>query len=72
MVPMLVDRITPEQLVDLTIRASQEAGSFGVVDPAKIIARSKVKTYVINGSKLDTQIRAVVSSNGFTGTIIGS
>ncbi len=46
------DRLTPKELVALTMKEELKAGSRIVIDPvaAKIIERSRIKTIVIDGS----------------------
>jgi uridylate kinase len=55
------DRITPKELVALTMKEELKAGSRIVIDPvaAKIIERSGVKTIVINGSNPRNIVDAV-------------
>ncbi|HEV8360952.1 MAG TPA: UMP kinase [Candidatus Thermoplasmatota archaeon] len=64
-------RVSAQELVKLTIAASQRAGSAGVVDPlaAKLIARARIPTLVVNGTKLDELAKALAGKT-FHGTVV--
>ncbi|MBE0517278.1 MAG: UMP kinase [Methanophagales archaeon] len=55
------DRLSPKELVALTMKEELKAGSRIVIDPvaAKIIERSGIKTIVINGSNPQNIVDAV-------------
>lgn len=67
----LLKELTGRQLVEITIRAAQEAGSAGVIDPlgAKIVARSKVPCRVVNGRNLDA-LRSAILGKPFPGSTV--
>ncbi|MCA1813221.1 MAG: UMP kinase, partial [Halobacteriales archaeon] len=64
-------RIGANELVKLTIAQPQLAGSAGVVDPlaAKIIARARLPTFIVNGGKLDEMGKAL-QGKPFHGTVV--
>lgn len=64
-------RIGAQELVKLTIASSQKAGSAGVVDPlaAKLIARSRVPTLVVNGHSHENLAKALAGKQ-FHGTMV--
>jgi uridylate kinase len=64
-------RVSAQELVKLTIAAPQRAGSAGVVDPlaAKLIARARIPTLVVNGTQLDDLAKALAGKN-FHGTVV--
>lgn len=66
-----LEKLTPDELIKITSVTSSEAGSKSVIDPlgAKIIARSKIKTFVINGKNLNA-LKNVVENKNFVGSVI--
>jgi len=67
----LVERLTPERLVQITGAMPYEAGSKGVIDPvaAKLIARSRIVTYVLDGRDL-RNLDAAIEGKKFRGSVI--
>lgn len=67
----LVERLTPEKLVEITGAMPHEAGSKGVIDPvaAKLIARSMMVTYVLDGRDLKN-LDAAIEGRKFKGSVI--
>jgi uridylate kinase len=68
---MLIEKLTPRQLIEITSGAKIGAGSKGVVDPlgAKVIARSGITTYVVNGNNLEN-LTAAIDGRKFHGSVI--
>lgn len=68
-----LDKITPEQLIEIVMKAEMKAGAESVLDPlaAKIIERSKIPTIVLNGAD-PKNIVDVVLRNKHVGTEIRS
>ena len=68
-----LDKITPEQLVEIVMKTEMKAGAESVLDPlaAKIIERSKIPTIVLNGAD-PKNIVDVVLRNKHVGTEIRS
>ena len=66
-----LSRLTAGELVRLTIAGPQRAGSAGVVDPlaAKMIARSRVPAFVVNGGKLE-ELGKALAGKPFHGTVV--
>ncbi len=66
-----LDKITPEQLVNIVMQTEMKAGSESVIDPlaAKIIERSKIPTIVLNGTDPKNIVNAVIK-NEHVGTEI--
>ncbi|MDI6917999.1 MAG: UMP kinase, partial [Thermoplasmatales archaeon] len=64
-------KLTADELIKITSVTSSRAGSKSVIDPlgAKIIARSKIKTFVINGKNL-TSLKNVMENKNFVGSVI--
>jgi uridylate kinase len=64
-------RLSARELVRLTIAAPQQAGSAGVVDPlaAKVIARARIPTFIVNGGKLEELAKAL-AGKPFHGTVV--
>jgi uridylate kinase len=64
-------KLTSDKLIKITSNTSGSAGSKSVIDPlgAKIIARSKIKTFVINGKNLNS-LKNVVENKTFVGSVI--
>jgi len=58
-----LDRITPEQLVDIVMKSEMRAGAQSIMDPlaAKIIERSKIRTIVLDGSNPKSIVDAVLN-----------
>lgn len=67
----LIERLTPEKLVEITGSMQHEAGSKGVIDPvgAKLIARSRIVTYVLDGRDL-RNLDAAIEGKKFKGSVI--
>lgn len=67
----LIREMTQTELVELTSKMSQAAGSNVVVDPlaARIIFRSKIPSYVLNGTHLG-RLRAAIAGASFKGSVI--
>lgn len=66
-------RLTPEDLVRITFSGHGEAGSAGVVDPlgARIVARARIPTVVVNGRDLKALEGALLGSPDVDGSFIG-
>ena len=66
-----LDKITPEQLVEIVMKTEMKAGVESVIDPlaAKIIERSKIPTIVLNGTDPKNVVDAVIK-NEHVGTEI--
>lgn len=64
-------RLTPQKLLDITINSDKGAGPHVVIDPlaARIIMRSGIPTFVVDGSNLDSLSQAIAGKAG-AGTII--
>jgi uridylate kinase len=69
----LIERLTPEKLVEIVGTMAHEAGSKGVIDPlgAKLVARSKIITYVLDGRDLKN-LDAAIEGRKFRGSVIAS
>jgi len=67
----LLERLTPQQLVDIVGSMPHEAGSKGVIDPigAKLIARSRILTYVLDGRDLKN-LASAIEGRQFKGSVI--
>jgi len=67
----LLERLTPQRLVEIVGSMPHEAGSKGVIDPlgAKLVARSKITTYVLDGRDLKS-LDAAIEGKRFRGSII--
>jgi len=67
----MLKKLTADRLIEITSNTSSSAGSKSVIDPlgAKIIARSKIKTFVINGKNLNA-LKNVVENKNFVGSVI--
>jgi len=65
-------KITVDELIKKYGTAWESAGKNIVIDgPAlSIIKRAKLKTYVINGKRLDQLEKAIIDNRSFTGTTI--
>ena len=66
------NKITPKELIKITISGETKAGQTSVVDPlaCKIISRSKIPTFVLDGKDLKSFENAI-NGNKFKGTIVG-
>ena len=66
------NKITPKELIKITISGETKAGQTAVVDPlaCKIISRSKIPTFVLDGKDLKSFENAI-NGNKFKGTIVG-
>ncbi|NYT00376.1 MAG: UMP kinase [Methanocellales archaeon] len=69
-----LDKITPEQLVEIVMKSEMKAGAESVIDPlaAKIIERSKIPTIVLNGTDPKNIVDAVIKNYHFGTEIISS
>jgi uridylate kinase len=69
----LIERLTPQRLVEIAGGMAHEAGSKGVIDPlgAKLVARSKIVTYVLDGRDLKN-LEAAIEGRKFRGSVIAS
>jgi uridylate kinase len=67
----LLERLTPQQLVEIVGGMPHEAGSKGVIDPlgARLVARSKIVTYVLDGRDLKN-LDAAIEGKKFRGSVI--
>jgi len=67
----LLERLTPQRLVEIVGSMPHEAGSKGVMDPlgAKLVARSKITTYVLDGRDLKN-LDAAIEGRKFRGSVI--
>ena len=67
----MLKKLTADELIEITSGTSSRAGSKSVIDPlgAKIIARSKIKTFVVNGKNLNA-LKNVVENKNFVGSVI--
>ena len=67
----LLERLTPQRLVEIVGSMPHEAGSKGVIDPlgAKLVARSKITTYVLDGRDLKS-LDAAIEGRKFRGSVI--
>jgi len=65
-----LDRITPEQLVEIAMEAESKAGGSGVVDAlaAKFIQRGKIRTYIVG--KKDAYHLFDVVKGKHSGTVV--
>ena len=66
-----LDRLTPDDLIKITSGSATRAGPHIVIDPlaAKIIKRTGLITYVLNGKDLDA-LENAISGKPFNGSII--
>lgn len=66
-----LDKITPKELIDITITGESKAGQTAVIDPlaCKIIARSNIPTSVLNGKDLGS-FKNAINGKKFNGTIV--
>lgn len=57
-----LDKITPEQLVNIVMKSEMRAGARSIMDPlaAKIIERSKIRTIVLDGSNPKSIVDAIL------------
>jgi len=57
-----LDKITPEQLVNIVMKSEMKAGAQSIMDPlaAKIIERSKIRTIVLDGSNPKSIVDAIL------------
>jgi uridylate kinase len=69
-----LDKITPEQLVEIVMKTEMKAGAESVIDPlaAKIIERSKIPTIVLNGIDPKNIVDAVIKNHHVGTEIISS
>ncbi len=67
----VLKKLTADELIKITSKVGGEACSKSVVDllAAQIIARSKIKTFVINGKNLNA-LKNVVENKKFVGSVI--
>jgi uridylate kinase len=65
------DKMTPDQLIEITSKSTAQAGPHIVIDPlaAKIIKRSGITSYVLSGEDL-TALENAIIGKPFNGTII--
>lgn len=66
-----LEKITPERLIEITSQSATGAGPHIVIDPlaARVIKRSNIPTYVLDGSDL-TELENAILGKPFKGTII--
>ena len=66
-----LDRVTADELVKITMRGEAGAGSNSVVDPlaSKIIKRSRMPTFVVDGRDLEA-LESAIRGEGKKGTVI--
>lgn len=66
-----LDKLTPQQLVEITFKSASKAGPHIVIDPlaAKIIKRTGILTLVLDGQDL-TALENAINGNKFTGSIV--
>jgi len=64
-------KLTADELIKITSVTSSRAGSKSVIDPlgAKIIARSKIKAFVVNGKNLNA-LKNALENKRFVGSVI--
>jgi len=57
-----LDKITPEQLVNIVMKSEMRAGAQSIMDPlaAKIIERSNIRTIVLDGSNPKSIVDAIL------------
>lgn len=67
----LLSRLSPQRLVEIVGAMPHEAGSKGVIDPlgAKLVARSGIATYVLDGRDLKS-LDAAIEGRRFRGSVI--
>lgn len=67
----VLKKLTADELIKITSKIGGGAGSKSVVDllAARIIARSKIKTFVINGKNLSS-LKNLVEGKKFVGSVI--
>lgn len=67
----MLEKITPEKLLKITIGGKVKAGQTAIIDPlaSKIISRSKIQTYVLNGRDLNA-LKNAINGKKFKGTIV--
>ena len=65
------DRISPEELIEISIKTHMKAGSTSIMDPiaAKIIERSKIPTTIVNGNVPENIVNAVSKKHNGTDVI---
>lgn len=68
---VMLRQLNFKRLMEITGKTETTAGSSGVIDPlgAKIIARARIPTYVINGRDLNA-LRNVIDGKRFKGSIV--
>jgi uridylate kinase len=66
-----LDRLTPDKLIEITFTSPHQAGPHIVIDPlaARIIKRSKITAYVLDGRDLTALENAIIGKQ-FVGSII--
>jgi uridylate kinase len=66
-----LDTLTPDRLIEITSQSAAKAGPNIVVDPlaARIIKRSGIISYVLDGKNLSA-LENAIAGNSFEGTII--
>ncbi len=66
-----LDKLTPDKLIEITLKSSSGAGPHIVIDPlaARVIKRSGIPTYVLNGRDLTALENAIIGKK-FDGSII--
>jgi uridylate kinase len=64
-------KLTADELVRITFTMSASAGSAGVVDPlaARLIARSRIPTGIVNGKNLEALSNAILGKD-FPGSLV--
>lgn len=66
-----LEKVSPKKLIEITITGDAKAGQTAVIDPlaCKIIARSKIQTFVLNGKDLES-FKNAINGKKFNGTIV--
>lgn len=66
-----IDRLTPDKLIEITMKSVSAAGPHIVIDPlaARVIKRSRIPSYVLNGRNLSELENALIGKD-FNGTEI--
>jgi len=66
-----LDVLTPDKLIDITLKGVYEAGTHIVIDPlaARIIKRSGITSYVLDGRNL-SELENALTGKTFNGSIV--
>jgi uridylate kinase len=66
-----LDKLTPDQLIEITLKSASQAGPHIVIDPlaARMIKRSGIPTYVLAGRDLEA-LESAITGKPFSGSII--